>query len=128
MASGMEGKMTLESEMRPFKAFTDDRKNISSPLKMDQIEASGYDKLTPYAFIRYSFETKAKPHEHKEGEADHDHDHGPADEGGVKYAMLQMKAEQFEGRTRWFLGEFVYPYQANTAKLQEKGAHDGHGH
>jgi len=128
MASGMEGKMTLETEIRPFKEFAEARKSILSPVQMDKIEASGYDRLTPYAFVRYSFETKAKPHEHKEGEADHDHDHGPADEGGMKYAMLQMKAEKFEGRTRWYLGDFVYPYQANTAKLKEAGAHDGHGH
>jgi hypothetical protein len=128
MASGMEGKMTLETELKPFKDLADIRKNMSSPIKMDSIEASGFDKLTPYAFVRYSFETKPEAHDHKPGEAEHDHDHGAHDSGGTKYAMLQMKAEKFEGKTRWYVGDFVYPYKANTAKLKEAGAHDGHGH
>lgn len=126
MASGMEGKMTLETEMRPFKDMAEARKNKISDVKMEGIEASGYDKLTPYAFIRYAFETKAEAHEHKAGEEDHDH--GPLDPGGVKYAMLQLKAEKVEGKTKWYIGDFVYPYKANTAKLKEAGAHDGHGH
>lgn len=126
MASGMEGKMTLETELRPFREMADARKNKISDVKMEDIEASGYDKLTPYAFIRYAFETKAEAHEHKAGEEEHDH--GPLDSGGVKYAMLQLKAEKVEGRTKWYIGDFVFPYKANTAKLKEAGAHDGHGH
>lgn len=75
MEGGVEGKMSVETDLKPLKQIVADRESPGASLAFDQIELAGYDKLTPFAFLRYSISGGSAPHEHKEGEA-HDHKEG----------------------------------------------------
>lgn len=80
LEGGVEGKMSVETDLKPLKQIVADREAPGATVAFDQIELAGYDKLTPFAFLRYSISGgTAAPHEHKEGEA-HDHKDGDGHE------------------------------------------------
>jgi hypothetical protein len=45
-----------------------------------------------------------------------------------EYALVIMKGASTENGYEWWADDVRYPYQPNTAVLQEKPADDGHGH
>jgi hypothetical protein len=131
IANGQEGKMQLETEMKPLQDIMALRANSGAKYVLEEIEGSGYDRLTPYAFARFSITpaSATHAHEHKEGEDDHDHDHAhEASAGEPTLLMVEVKAEFHEGEKKWYLNEVIFPYKKNTAKLKEAPADDGHGH
>jgi hypothetical protein len=135
LESGPEGKMALDTELKPIQALVAERDASGANLVFDQIEMAGYDKLTPFAYLRYSISGGA-PHEHKEGdghdhkegEAHDDHGHAAGAPGEPLYAMVQIKAEKANGKTSWYISEFVYPYKKGSAKPKAEAVDDGHGH
>ncbi len=145
LESGPEGKMALETELKPIQLLVSERDASGTNLAFDQVEMAGYDKLTPFAFLRYSVSggtaahdhkegdghdhKEGDGHDHKEGEANHDdHDHADHADGEPKYAMVQIKAEKAKGKTSWYISEFVYPYKKGSAKPKAEAVDDGHGH
>jgi hypothetical protein len=144
LESGPEGKMALDTELKPIQALVAERDASGANLVFDQIEIAGYDKLTPYAFLRFSVSggsaahdhkkadghdhKEGDGHDHKEGEAHDDHDHAAGAPGEPKYAMIQIKAEKSNGKSSWYISEFVYPYKKDSAKPKAEAVDDGHGH
>ena len=45
-----------------------------------------------------------------------------------EYALVIMKGTSTENGYEWWADDVRYPYQPNTAVIQEKPADDGHGH
>ncbi len=153
LEGGVEGKMSVETDLKPLKQIVADREAPGASVAFDQIELAGYDKLTPFAFLRYSISGGAAPHEHKEGEAHdhkegdghdhkdgdgHDHKEGDghdhsapvasATSGEPKYVMIQIKGEKHKGRNAWYISDIVYPYKKGTATPKVEAVDDGHGH
>lgn len=144
LESGMEGKMAVETELKPIQAIITDRNLPGASLAFDQIELADYDKLTPFAYLRYSLTGgTAAPHDHKEGDGHdhkegdghdhkegdgHDHGSGSPDGDGPKYALFQIKAEKTKGKSSWYISEIIYPYKKGSAKPKVEAVDDGHGH
>lgn len=154
LESGPEGKMGLDTDLKPLKQLVLDRDAPGAKVSFDQIEMADYDKLTPYAFLRYSVSGGAVAHEHKKGDGHdhkdgdgHDHKddgHGHVDANGdeqlpggpsatatdsePQYLMIQIKAEKHEGRNSWYISEILYPYKKDSAKPKAEKVDDGHGH
>lgn len=125
IAAGQEGKMQLETELKPLQDIIELRKQSQSKYVMEAIEASGFDRLTPYAFVRYSITPASNhAHDHKEGE---EHDHA-AESQEPTLLMIEVKAEFDKGEKKWHINEVIFPYKKNSAKLKEAPADDGHGH
>jgi len=153
LEGGVEGKMSVETDLKPLKQIVADREAPGASVAFDQIELAGYDKLTPFAFLRYSISGGAATHEHKEGEAHdhkegdghdhkdgdgHDHKEGDGHDHAApaasatsnepKYVMIQIKGEKNKGKNSWYISDIVYPYKKGTAAPKAEAVDDGHGH
>lgn len=125
IAGGQEGKMAMENELKPLQDIVELRKKSNQKYVLEGIENSGFDRLTPYAFARYSINAPMEVlHEHEEGD---DHAH-PAPSNEPTFVMFEIKAEFENGEKKWHINEVIFPYKKNTAKLKEAPADDGHGH
>jgi hypothetical protein len=100
-----------------FKTLLEDRHKI----RFVELEQSGFDRLTPYAFAVVEL---IPPDTHDES-ADHDHDHDHAHE--PEYAMLELRGSQ-SGKLDWMIQEITYPYTRNSATVKAAPVDDGHGH
>lgn len=83
LESGTEGKMGLESDIEPLKAIVAARSVPGAAVAFEQIELSGYDKLTPFAFLRYAIQggtgqpkTDGDGHDHAAGTIPPGHSEG----------------------------------------------------
>jgi hypothetical protein len=45
-----------------------------------------------------------------------------------EHALVIMKGMSTENGYEWWVDDMRYPYEPNTAVIQEKAADDGHGH
>ena len=120
-----ESKVQHENEMKPLNDIVVARSQPGSKLEFMDVEAAGYDLLTPYAFALYSVIAPAAPHVHKEGDA---HDHHEEASNEPKYVMVEIKGEKTAGKFTWFVSQIQFPYKRGTAQIKAAPVDDGHGH
>jgi hypothetical protein len=87
---------------------------ISRPeqrIRFVEIEAAGYDRLTPFAFALFQID-------------------GPDEQGKPKteYVMIELKCNPDQPGLNWYITEVVYPYTRKSHELKVEPVDDGHGH
>lgn len=120
-----ESKVQHENEMKPLNTIVAARSQPGAKVSFVDVEAAGYDKLTPYAFALYAVTAPAAAHEHKEGD---DHDHHEESNSDPQYVMVEIKGEKVDGKFSWYVSKIEYPYKRGTAQLKAAPVDDGHGH
>jgi hypothetical protein len=120
-----ESKVQHENEMKPLNDIVAARSKPGAKLEFIDVEAAGYDLLTPYAFALYSVTAPAAPHVHKEGDV---HDHHEESSNEPNYLMVEIKGEKAAGKFSWYVSQIQYPYKRGTAKIKAAPVDDGHGH
>lgn len=121
---GPDGRSTFEMFTTPVAAIKE--KLGSAPtanLRLDKIERHGVEGLTPWASVLLRVEG-LPDHEHKQGESEHDHEA----EEAKGHALVYIKGKNIDGRTQWWIDEFVYPYKPMSQVIASKPIDDGHGH
>jgi hypothetical protein len=76
-----------------------------------EIEASGYERLSPYAFALFEI-------------------NGPGEDGQEKreHVMIELKSNPDTPGLNWYITEAIYPYTRKSHALKAAPVDDGHGH
>jgi hypothetical protein len=114
---------TVESYTGPVKALLKTLIEDRHKVRFVELEQSGFDRLTPYAFALIELIPPEHDHAAEAGKA-HDHDHAhdqPA------YALLDLRGTE-SGTLDWTIQDIIYPYERKTATVKEKPLDDGHNH
>ncbi len=103
--------MMLDSYMGPVTGIQKRLQQEHWSIRYREIEESGYDRVTPYAFLLFEMVPPAGP-----------------GKSAPEYAVVDLRSETNRPGFHWYIQDMKYPYQRRTHQLPVKGPEDEHGH
>jgi hypothetical protein len=109
--AGVQDPSAMEAYLGGLRAIQGRVSQPNQTVRFVEIEASGYERLTPYAFALYELD-------------------GPGEDGKDKheYALAELKSDPELPGLNWYVSDVVYPYTRKSHVLKAAPVDDGHGH